>query len=1102
MPTVTATVPAQMRWQHVDGGNQIAQLLRAEFSAEVDLRSDESGNGDLVATLPDGSEVVVTNRPRRVNPTTATRDVLFVRCDRLSDSTWPVSEGAPARWLWPQSRFRDDALIEARQLAVIARESWAHVFSIKEEALTHDGASLPGLRPPQVGALHSVVGHWRASEEMVTVVMPTGTGKTEVMLALLAHERLNRLLVVVPTDALRDQLSNKFMTWGWLRHAKLLDAAANYPVVGALKRRLSAVEEVDRFFGSCNVVVSTMSALCGVEPEIQQRIAEQCSHLFIDEAHHTPASTWNDFRDRFAGKPIVQFTATPFRNDGRMVEGKVVFNYPLHRAQRDGYFRPVNFRAVEEYVFAAADEAIARAALEQLSDDLSAGMDHLVMARTSSISRATVVHAVYERLAARYSPLVIHSNLPVERRNAALQALSSRATRVVVCVDMLGEGFDLPELKIAALHDMHKSLTITLQFVGRFTRSQPNLGEATVIANVADANVEESLTALYAENSDWNTLLRVLSEENTQEHIDRSEFIREFDQVPAEISLRNLAPPMSTLVYRTNCTQWQPTTIKKILPAARLFSGPLVNRRRHTMIFVTMDRSEVKWGAPRELLDVAWNLYLVHWSPGQGLIFINSSDSSSNHEWLARAIAGSDADQSHYVELIRGERIFRVLAGINRLTLLNLGLRHVISKAIQFSMHMGADIGTALTQALRENKSKSNLFGKGFERGKKATIGCSLKGRIWSYKIARDLSQWVNWCEHVGTKLLDDGIDTGTLFEHVITPEEVQDRPQLMPITIDWYEDFVERRDELVFVRVHGSEVPLFEIGIELVEPRETGPIRFRVFSDVASSLYAMRFDGNRVVFAPESDGDVTLRVSKRDYTLGEWLSEHPPIVRFEDGSFLQSNELSRVRQGTDRRPYDISAIDAWTWGGVDRRTESQGLDKNPASIQRHVIERLLAPTGDNAFDIVFDDDGAGEIADVVAIRQSNRELVVHLFHCKYMHGEEPGARLADLYEVCGQAQKSVIWKEEVERMFRRMRSRETARTQRAQASRFERGSLSGLATLARKARTLVPVFHIFVVQPGISRTAVSRAQLDLLAVTELYLRETYDIPFGVIGSA
>lgn len=53
---------------------------------------------------------------------------------------------------------------------------------------------------------------------------------------------------------------------------------------------------------------------------------------------------------------------------------------------------------------------------------------------------------------------------------------------------------------IAALHDPHKSLAITLQFIGRFARTKKDtIGAATVIANVVDQRVEESLKKLYAD---------------------------------------------------------------------------------------------------------------------------------------------------------------------------------------------------------------------------------------------------------------------------------------------------------------------------------------------------------------------------------------------------------------------------------------------------------------------------------------------------------------------------------------------------------------------------------------------------------------------------
>jgi hypothetical protein len=48
----------------------------------------------------------------------------------------------------------------------------------------------------------------------------------------------------------------------------------------------------------------------------------------------------------------------------------------------------------------------------------------------------------------------------------------------------------------------------------------------------------------------------------------------------------------------------------------------------------------------------------------------------------------------------------------------------------------------------------------------------------------------------------------------------------------------------------------------------------------------------------------------------------------------------------------------------------------------------------------------------------------------------------------------------------------------------------------------MTPKLAIWVVQPGLSKAAATTNQLVLLAVTELYLNETFAAPFGVIASA
>ncbi len=90
------------------------------------------------------------------------------------------------------------AAASARQTVI---ESWKGAFRFAAE-----GDGIIGLRKPQLGALHAIHAHWSKSDKSGTIVMPTGTGKTETMLATLISAVCSRVFVVVPTDALRTQV--------------------------------------------------------------------------------------------------------------------------------------------------------------------------------------------------------------------------------------------------------------------------------------------------------------------------------------------------------------------------------------------------------------------------------------------------------------------------------------------------------------------------------------------------------------------------------------------------------------------------------------------------------------------------------------------------------------------------------------------------------------------------------------------------------------------------------------------------------------------------------------------------------------------------------
>ena len=100
-------------------------------------------------------------------------------------------------------------------------DSWCKSnFSFIEE---NEKLGIAGLRPPQLGGIFAALGFDRSDEKnAATVVMPTGTGKTETILSIVVAGKFKKTLVIVPSDALREQTKNKFVQLGLLRQLGLV----------------------------------------------------------------------------------------------------------------------------------------------------------------------------------------------------------------------------------------------------------------------------------------------------------------------------------------------------------------------------------------------------------------------------------------------------------------------------------------------------------------------------------------------------------------------------------------------------------------------------------------------------------------------------------------------------------------------------------------------------------------------------------------------------------------------------------------------------------------------------------------------------------------
>lgn len=148
----------------------------------------------------------------------------------------------------------------------------------------------------------------------------------------------------------------------------------------------------------------------------------------------------------------------------------------------------------------------------------------------------------------------------------------------------------------------------------------------------------------------------------------------------------------------------------------------------------------------------------------------------------------------------------------------------------------------------------------------------------------------------------------------------------------------------------------------------------------------------------------------------------------------------------------------------------------------------------------IIDDDDTGECADVIAIEEEDDRITIYLWHCKYSSGDTPGNRVADLYEVCGQAQKSVKWTWNLRTLIAHIINRET-KHRRGRNTRFIRGSLREIATLRKAARRKFIYYKIGIVQPGLSKEAVPIEHLAILGATNTFVQCVTASPLSVVAS-
>jgi DNA repair protein RadD len=354
------------------------------------------------------------------------------------------------------------------------------------------------LREPQVEGYAAVAEHFAKTTDPGYVQMPVGCGKTGLMgLSPFAVSR-GRVLIVVPNVTIRatvfDELDISKVNCFF--RARGVFIPKDGPYVSVLKPGAN-IHDCD----NAHVVIANIQQFAGSNNRWYERLPRDYFRMIlVDEGHHNVAESWRRLFDYFDQAIVVSYTATPMRSDGQVVTGQRLYHFSYTRSMLLGYISPIDaiYVAPERITFTAKGETrtyaleevlemrehdwfsrgialsdicnrnIVQASIRQLNEVGQFGTPRQIIAVACSIRHAMQIKALYHELG--IGAEVLHSEMTEEEQEKIKASLTIGAIDAIVQVQMLGEGFDLGTLSVAAVFRPYRSLSPYIQFIGRILR--------------------------------------------------------------------------------------------------------------------------------------------------------------------------------------------------------------------------------------------------------------------------------------------------------------------------------------------------------------------------------------------------------------------------------------------------------------------------------------------------------------------------------------------------------------------------------------------------------------------------------------------------------
>lgn len=310
------------------------------------------------------------------------------------------------------------------------------------------------LRPYQTDLVNRLSQSWRSGHKAPCIVLPCGGGKSVIVaeIAKRTTENGGNVLFLVHRKELCDQIRNTFRWWG---------------------------VEMDL----CNVMMVQTAS----------RRVQKLTYptlIITDENHHSKAATYRKIYDAFPEAYRVGVTATPIRLDGSGlgdVNDDLIVGVTAKWLIQNNCLAPYDYYAPKildtadlhtkrgEYDMAEAEQMM-------MSNKYIFG-DVIAHYQTYAKGKKAVCYCVSIRYSQMMAKMFCDAGIPAQHldaktpkqeRDAIIADFRSGKIKILCNVDLISEGFDVPDCGCAILLRPTQSLTLYIQQSMRCMRYQPD----------------------------------------------------------------------------------------------------------------------------------------------------------------------------------------------------------------------------------------------------------------------------------------------------------------------------------------------------------------------------------------------------------------------------------------------------------------------------------------------------------------------------------------------------------------------------------------------------------------------------------------------------